>query len=541
MPLGEVVRLSTSPLRTVLRTSFLTTMSSRLLLGRALCVAALLATPALAQQVHGPDRGSVDVTELEDGTIVAADITGTYTFLSWGEYFSSAFFRDNRMRCGQDMLRPVGGEILAGTKSDCTNSSTNPKNEYDPSVARYCIPVVVHVIESTGGQGQLSDSKIQSQIDILNEDFLAIPGTNGGPGTNVEVEFALATVDPQGNPTTGITRTVNNTWYNDNGNFQSALNWDTCRYLNIYTNTASGYLGYAYIPNGGGVVCQDFDGVVCNWTAFGRNSSGGPPYNQGRTATHEVGHYLGLFHTFDGGCGSASACYTTGDLICDTEREANPRFGCPGNATSCSGTPDPIRNYMDYTDDLCMWEFTPEQARRMRCTIENWRPALFANCDGGGQGTLLFNENFESGNLAGWTISNGVRVKAAGGAANSGAFGARLKKGGQGTPACAIGTASKQSWMVSPSVDTTGYTSVELRFWAKTNAYETPCEELEVQWWTGSTWSTVTTLDANSWSSYVVTLPSGAANNPNLQLRFITNAKGKFERTDVDDVQVYGF
>lgn len=514
-------------------------MISQSRLGRALCLLAL-AAPGFSQGTGGPDKEGVRVVELEDGTIVAADITGTYTFSTWGEYFSSGFFRDNGMRCGQPQLPDVSEQVPAGSTADCTNNSTNPKAEYDPSVTRYCIPVVVHVIENTNGSGFLSDAQVQSQIDILNEDFLAIPGTNGAPGTNIELQFFLATVDPQGNPSNGITRHVNNNWYNDSGNYKSQIGWDTCRYLNIYTNTAGGYLGYAYIPNGGGVVCQSFDGVVCNWTAFGRNSPGGPPYNQGRTATHEVGHYLGLYHTFDGGCGNAGACYTTGDLVCDTLREQNPRFGCPGNATSCGGSPDPIHNYMDYTDDLCMWEFTPEQARRMRCTLENWRPALPSNCGGGG-GTLLFSDDFESGNLNSWTISNGVRVKATGGAANSGSFGARLKKGGQGTTACTVGVSSKQSWMVSPGINTSGYSSVELNFSARTRNYETPCEELAIQWNDGGSWSTVATIDTEGWSSYTIPLPSGAAGKTNLQIRFITNSKGKFERADVDEFRVFGF
>jgi hypothetical protein len=116
--------------------------------------------------------------------------------------------------------------------------------------------------------------------------------------------------------------------------------------------------------------------VVCYYRAFGRNS-GFYPYHQGRTATHEVGHYLGLFHTFQNGCAAATppGCYTTGDRICDTNSEQSYHFGCPSGATSC-GSPDPYRNYMDYTDDLCMTNFTPEQARRNRCTLEFWRPNL---------------------------------------------------------------------------------------------------------------------------------------------------------------------
>jgi hypothetical protein len=114
---------------------------------------------------------------------------------------------------------------------------------------------------------------------------------------------------------------------------------------------------------------------VILWSAFGRPALGGAPYDQGRTLTHEVGHYLGLFHTFEGGC-STSACHTTGDRICDTASEANPEFGCPAGAVSCSSTPDPIHNYMDYTDDTCMTNFTQEQTRRMRCTLQSYRPLL---------------------------------------------------------------------------------------------------------------------------------------------------------------------
>jgi hypothetical protein len=112
--------------------------------------------------------------------------------------------------------------------------------------------------------------------------------------------------------------------------------------------------------------------VVVLYQAFGRPSTLSP-YNLGRTATHEVGHYLGLFHTFNAGCGNAS-CYTSGDRICDTNPEQNPRFNC--SAASSCGTSDPITNFMDYTNDSCMNNFTQEQGRRMRCTLQHYRPNL---------------------------------------------------------------------------------------------------------------------------------------------------------------------
>jgi Pregnancy-associated plasma protein-A len=500
--------------------------------------ALLFAGVAQAQRQTGPGGGRIQVQEEADGTIVAADALGTSTYFSWGEFFNSPFFRKHKMRCGKDMLpsTPINGP--AGTKSDCTMNTTDPKAEYDPSVAKYCIPVVVHVIEHSNGNGAISDAMVQSQIDVLNEDFLALAGSNGSPGTDVQVEFALATVDPQGNPTTGIERHVNNNWYNDSGNYQSQISWDTCRYLNIYTNTASGYLGYAYMPNGGGVVCQSFDGVVINWTAFGKNSPGGPPYNQGRTATHEVGHYLGLFHTFDGGCGTNN-CYNTGDLICDTEKEKDPRFGCPANANSCNVV-DPIRNYMDYTDDLCMWEFTPEQARRIRCTIENWRPQLYTVCGGGGQ-TLLFSDDFESANFTagGWTISSAARCLVKKQSSFGGIWGAKLKKGGVGTGACTVGT--DETWIVSPSINTTGYTAVEVRMDAHFRKQEIGCEWMDVQYSIGGGgWNTVGQVDAHQWAGYVFPLPAAAAGVSDLRIRMITNAKGARERAELDNFRVFG-
>jgi hypothetical protein len=306
-------------------------------------------------------------------------------------------------RCGTPPLDPLRFQTAFMPPSDCSYNSTTIKAQYAPSVVTYTIPVVVHVIQRTSGTGYISPARIQTQIDILNEDFLAISGTNGSQGTDARIQFELATVDPNGNPTTGITYSQNNTWYNDGGSYWNQLAWDTNRYLNIYTNSASGALGYVPdLPQGGGIVGSSADRVVCLWDAFGRNAPIGPPYNQGRTVTHEVGHYLGLFHTFDGGCGGGN-CYTSGDRICDTNAESSPTFGCPGSKTSC-GSQDPKDNYMDYSDDLCMRRFTPEQINRMRCTLENWRPNLArVESSGGafcfGDGTGGFCPCLQTGNL----------------------------------------------------------------------------------------------------------------------------------------------
>lgn len=270
--------------------------------------------------------------------------------------------------------RAAQGQFLA-PPSDCSANSTTVKAEYDATDILE-IPVVVHILTRTNGQGDITDAKVLSQIKILNDDFRAVAGSNGAPGFDTKIQFRLATVDPSGNPTNGITRTANNNWFNDSGNYWNSLAWDPDRYLNIYTNQASGALGYVpYLPQSG-PAGSNSDRVVVLWSSFGNNGPIGPPYNKGRTTTHEIGHYLGLYHTFDGGCGSASNCSGSGDLICDTNRESSPSFGCPSNKSSC-GSPDPVTNYMDYSDDLCMNRFTDNQSNRMRCTLMNYRSGLY--------------------------------------------------------------------------------------------------------------------------------------------------------------------
>lgn len=315
---------------------------------------ATLSTLALAQETPPP------VIEV-----------GGQSFGTWEEYLDSSLFQTLNLRCGT-RLDPFANDL---SQSDCAFNSTTIQPQYEPGVGiLYQIPVVVHVIQSTTGQGNIPDSRILSQIDVLNEDFLALAGTLGQNGNDAQVQFYLAQVDPDGNATSGITRTTNNTWFNDSGDYWTPLNWDPSRYLNFYTNTASGALGYVPGLPQGGLVGQPHDRVVVLWSAFGRNAPIGPPFHLGRTATHEVGHYFGLFHTFDGGCGTP--CNTAGDRICDTNPESGPVFGCPLSHTSCSGAEDPFHNYMDYSDDDCYEEFTPNQVNRMRCTLDSWRPDL---------------------------------------------------------------------------------------------------------------------------------------------------------------------
>ena len=307
------------------------------------------------------------------------------------------------LRCGTEnrsMREILSGPWTALAPSDCSSSATHPTSSYDP-ITLYRIPVVVHIImDDTCQQGAVSDALVHSQIDILNEDFLALATTNGENGIDFRIAFHLATEDANGEPTTGITRSCNSIWFDDSGRYYDDLAWDPHKFLNIYTNSAAGYLGYVpFLPadNNGSFVGRTTDRVVALWSAFGRDAPYGPPYDQGRTVTHEVGHYLGLEHTFNpqNQCGSAvaPACYSDGDLICDTPVQQSPNFGCPIGEQSCSSL-DPIANYMNYTADLCMQEFTLEQARRSRCTLQYYRPNLYTEA--------LFADNFELGNTLLW-------------------------------------------------------------------------------------------------------------------------------------------
>jgi len=321
------------------------------------------------------------------------------TFDSWEDYVQSPEFEAAGMRCGthDPSLFPEtdGGSDAPG---DCTLGVTNPDPMYDPGPI-YRIPVVVHIItHDNGTTGDISDAMVQSQIDVLNEDYMALPGTAGEDGTYTGIQFYLATEDPDGLPTTGITRTANTTWYNDQDEqgFKSTLMWDPNRYLNFYTNNSQ-YLGYSWFPQWGVGTWED--GIVITYRAFGRPS---PmyPYNQGRTATHEVGHWVGLLHPFQSGCGSPTYCYLTADLICDTEPDFTSTFGCPAGATSCDGQRIPIENYMEYTDDACMTKFTQEQMRRVRCTLTNYRPAVYEIID-----ATTFSDGFESGDTSEWSVT----------------------------------------------------------------------------------------------------------------------------------------
>ncbi len=235
------------------------------------------------------------------------------------------------------------------------------------------IPVVFHVVYFNSTQN-LSDAKLMSQLDVLNADFRRTnadagntPGVFQGIAADCEINFCLAKQDPSGNATSGIQRrstTVNGFSTNDNVKFNSSGGldiWDRNKYLNIWVcNLSGGLLGYAQFPGGP----ASTDGVVCDYAYFGTIGAT-PPFDKGRTATHEVGHWLNCYHIWGD---DGTSCNGT-DNVSDTPNQADEHYGCPSfPQVSCSNGPngDMFMNYMDYTDDACMNVFTTGQKTRMQ-------------------------------------------------------------------------------------------------------------------------------------------------------------------------------
>ena len=230
------------------------------------------------------------------------------------------------------------------------------------------IPVVVHVLYKTAAEN-ISAAQIQSQIDVLNEDFRRTnsdANNTWSQAADTQIEFCLTTVDPSGNATTGITRksTTKTSWGTNDAMKKSSQGgvdpWDTSKYLNFWVcNIGGGILGYAQFPGGSAAT----DGVVNSPQYFGRTGTATAPFNLGRTATHEVGHFLNLRHIWgDGGCG-------VDDFVSDTPESDASNGGCATTHSSC-GTLDMVQNYMDYSDDSCMNLFTQGQKSRMRSVLD---------------------------------------------------------------------------------------------------------------------------------------------------------------------------
>ncbi len=267
------------------------------------------------------------------------------------------------------------------------------------------IPVVVHVIYNNTTQN-ISTAQIQSQINILNDDFRLLNSDSldnshpfGQYTADTKIEFCLATRDPNGNATSGITRTYTDSlsFVGDGNEKYTATggkdNWDPTKYLNLWVcdlSASGGTLGYAAFPSDLVSAPAD-DGVVMDYTAFGNIGTATAPNDLGRTATHEVGHWLNLRHIWgDTICGD--------DFVADTKIAEDNNFGCPtfphnANSTCGSGADGEMyMNYMDYVDDSCMVMFTFDQGTRMQSALNGDRAGLLTSL--GCVSPLAINENF---------------------------------------------------------------------------------------------------------------------------------------------------
>jgi hypothetical protein len=298
-------------------------------------------------------------------------------------------FAQSQRSCGtmhhlQEQIQADPGLAARMSKIESETQQWVGNSSANKTAAVITIPVVVHVVYSNTTQN-ISDAQVNSQIDVLNEDFRKLnldisnlPSVFSGLAADCQIQFCLAKRDPNGNATTGIIRKSTTTAsFSSNDNVKRNANggddpWNTSQYLNIWScNLSGGLLGYAQFPGGAAAT----DGVVLLYNTVGRVGTITAPYNKGRSATHEVGHWLNLRHIWgDANCGS--------DLVNDTPTQQTSNFGCPTfPKVTCSNGPngDLFMNYMDYTDDACMYMFTVGQSARMTATLNGTRAGLITS------------------------------------------------------------------------------------------------------------------------------------------------------------------
>lgn len=302
----------------------------------ALMMPLVAAVPAAAQ----------DAEPVGHRPVVVADEPFTFEGV---EYSSQGDFISTGRRC---FTQDLDEETMARIEEEVATTALWARDGSSPWVTGGTINVYVHVITNTSGAGALNTSQINGQIAVLN-----------GAYNQYGWQFSLA----------GVDTTANNTWYTvgygttAETQMKNALRQGTADDLNIYfANIGGGLLGWATFPSSYASKPK-MDGVVILTASIPGGSAA--PYNLGDTATHEVGHWMGLYHTFQGGCNG------NGDYVSDTPAEKSAAYGCPAGRDTCRTKAglDPITNFMDYTDDACMNTFSAGQDTRMDSQFTTYR------------------------------------------------------------------------------------------------------------------------------------------------------------------------
>ncbi len=310
--------------------------------------------------------------------------------------------------CATDELRAIENQLYPklqfredNFERDFQDFIKNKANKGAALPPPYILPVVVHIVHQNGVEN-LSDATVIQGIQHLNDAFANVGYYDPTTGADTQIQFCLAKQDPNGNLTTGITRTLDPltdmVMENDNNTLKALVNWDPTSYINIWLvkeicsiSSGCGVAGYATLPSSHG---NATDGIV-NEAGFFGSSNGNSAIH-----THELGHYLGLYHTFQGGCPN-NDCTADGDRVCDTPPDQSTAVSvCNSPPNTCStddddlsannpfrpigsgglgDQPDMIINYMDYGDRNCYSAFTQGQADRMHFFIDNVRTSLLSS------------------------------------------------------------------------------------------------------------------------------------------------------------------
>ena len=319
----------------------------------ALSVAGMLtvgiASSAMAQNTRLKGMNA-EASPVGDVSLNPED-TMPFTWVDGTEFVNQKAFIESGRRCGTY----IDGVQMDAAERDFAERQASGADKL--AVTGGVISVYWHTITNSSGAGALTSSQIASQITVLNNAYASTGWS-----------FVLA----------GTDTTPNNTWYtvaygsSAETQMKTTLRKGTKRDLNIYAaNIGGGLLGWATFPSSVSTQLAK-DGVVLLTASLPGGTAA--PYNLGDTATHEVGHWMGLYHTFQGGCKTGT---NGGDLVADTAAEKSAAYGCPTGRDTCTGSRfpgvDPITNFMDYTDDACMFQFTSGQDARMDAQFTTYR------------------------------------------------------------------------------------------------------------------------------------------------------------------------